>query len=268
MTTARVTTLSVSITRKGLCRISVTIALVGFLTSCGHSDRIRVQGYVEGEFVYVSSQLAGPLQGLNVQRGMQVQAGAPLFELDSTVEKDALDLAKASLTFSEKDFERQQQLSLDPGSASVRDLQLSRSARDQDNQRLASAQWNYTQKFQSAPQAGLVFDTLYRVGEWVDAGHPVVVLLPPSDIEVRAFVPETQIGLIHPGDPAQVYVDGVSEPFKGTLRYIFPQSEYTPPVIYSQESRSKLVFMVEIDFDPETAAKLNPGQPVDVEFSR
>jgi HlyD family secretion protein len=211
--------------------------------------------------------MSGPLQSLRVQRGAQVKAGDALFELDPTVEKAALDLASASLTFSEKDFERQENLSLDPGAASVRDLQLSRSARDQDNQRLASAQWNYTQKFQSAPQAGLVFDTLYRVGEWVDAGHPVVILLPPSDIEVRAFVPETQIGLIHPGDPAKVYVDGVSEPFQGTLRYIFPQAEYTPPVIYSQESRSKLVFMVEVDFDPETAAKLNPGQPVDVEFS-
>lgn len=242
--------------------------LLGLLTCCGHPARIRVQGYVEGEFVYVSSQLAGPLQTLNVYRGTQVKAGDPLFGLDSTVEKAALDLAKASLTFSENDFERQKQLSLDPGAASVRDLQLSRSARDQDNQRLASAQWNYTQKFQSAPQAGLVFDTLYRVGEWVEAGHPVVVLLPPSDVKVRAFVPETQIGMIHPGDPVQVFVDGVREPFKGTLRYIFPQAEYTPPVIYSQESRSKLVFMVEIDFDPVTAAKLNPGQPVDVEFSR
>jgi len=229
-------------------------------------ERIRVQGYVEGEFVYVSSQLAGPLQSLHVQRGMQVQAGDALFELDPTVEKAGLDLAKASLTFSERDFERQEQLGLDPGSASVRDLQLSRSARDQDSQRLASADWNYTQKFQSAPQGGLVFDTLYRVGEWVDAGHPVVVLLPPSDIEVRAFVPETQIGRIHPGDLVQVFVDGVKDPFKGTMRYIFPQAEYTPPVIYSQESRSKLVFMVEIDFDPETAAKLHPGQPVDVQF--
>jgi len=242
--------------------------LLGLLASCGHPERIRVQGYVEGEFVYVSSPLAGPLQILKVERGAQVNAGDPLFELDRTVEKAALDQAKASLTFTEKDFERQEQLALTPGSSAVRDLQLSREARDLDSQRLAQAQWNYTEKFQSAPQTGLVFDTLYREGEWVDAGHPVVVLLPPADIEVRAFVPETQIGTIHPGDQAQVFVDGVSEPFQGTLRYIFPQAEYTPPVIYSEESRGKLVFMVEIDFAPDIAAKLNPGQPVDVEFGR
>jgi len=259
--------LSSFITRRGLRLLSGAVALLGLLTSCGHPERIRVQGYVEGEFVYVSSQLAGPLQGLNVYRGTEVKAGDPLFTLDRTVEKAALDLAKASLTFSEKDFERQEQLALSPGSSAVRDLQLARDARDQDRQRLAQAEWNFTQKAQAAPQTGLVFDTLYRVGEWVDAGHPVVVLLPPEDIEVRAFVPETQVSMVHPGDQVQVFVDGVKGPFKGTLRYIFPQAEYTPPVIYSQESRSKLVFMVEVDFDPETAAKLNPGQPVDVEFS-
>lgn len=254
--------------RRVLLRLSGAMLLLGLFTSCSHPERIRVQGYVEGEFIYVSSQLAGPLQSLKVERGALVNAGDPLFELDRTVEKAALDQAKASLTFTEKDLERQEQLALSPGASTERDLQLAREARDLDSQHLAQAQWNYTEKFQSAPQTGLVFDTLYRQGEWVDAGHPVVVLLPPQNIEVRAFVPETQIGMIHPGDKASVFVDGVSEPFSGTLRYIFPQAEYTPPVIYSEESRGKLVFMVEIDFDPETAAKLHPGQPVDVEFGR
>ena len=250
----------------GLFRICGAMGVLCLFAGCGRSGHLRIQGYVEGEFVYVSSQLAGPLQTLQVQRGDQVKAGDPLFTLDRTVEKAALDQAQASLTFSEKDFKRQEELSLTPGSASVRDLQLARSARDQDTQRLTEAEWNFSQKQQSAPQTGLVFDTLYREGEWVEAGHPVVELLPPQDVEVRAFVPETKIGTIHPGDPAQVFVDGVSEPFKGTLRYIFPQAEYTPPVIYSEESRGKLVFMVEIDFAPDIAAKLHPGQPVDVEF--
>jgi len=251
-----------------LFRICGTIAVLCLLTGCGRSGHFHIQGYVEGEFVYVSSQLAGPLQTLNVYRGTEVRAGDPLFTLDRTVEEAALDQAQASLTFSEKDFERQEELSLTPGSAAVRELQLARSARDQDRQRLAQAEWNFGNKCQTAPQTGLVFDTLYREGEWVEAGHPVVVLLPPEDIEVRAFVPETEIGTIHPGDPARVFVDGVSEPFKGTLRYIFPNAEYTPPVIYSEESRGKLVFMVEIDFAPDSAAKLHPGQPVDVEFGR
>ena len=58
----------------------------------------------------------------------------------------------------------------------------------------------------------------------------------------------------------------VRDPFIGKISYISPHAEYTPPVIYSKESRDKLVFMVEAVFDPATAAKLHPGQPVDVQF--
>jgi HlyD family secretion protein len=112
----------------------------------------------------------------------------------------------------------------------------------------------------------LVYDTLYRQGEWVAAGKPVVALLPPQNIKVRAFVPETRVGSIHYGDEVRVAVDGVRDPFIGKISYISPHAEYTPPVIYSRESRDKLVFMVEAVFDPATAAKLHPGQPVDVQF--
>ncbi len=94
----------------------------------------------------------------------------------------------------------------------------------------------------------------------------MVVLLPPQNIRVRAFVPETWIARIHPGDRVRVIVDGISEPFIGSVSFISPQAEYTPPVIYSRESRSKLVFMIEVVFAPETAAQLHPGQPADVQL--
>lgn len=141
--------------------------------------------------------------------------------------------------------------------ANVRALQAS----------LAKGDWSLDQKRQSAPQDGLIFDTVYQQGEWVPAGRPVVVLLPPANIKVRAFVPQTRIGTIHPGASVRVHVDGVAQPFSGKVSFISPQAEYTPPVIYSQENRGKLVFMVEVRFDAETAAKLHPGQPVDVEFA-
>jgi HlyD family secretion protein len=83
---------------------------------------------------------------------------------------------------------------------------------------------------------------------------------------VRAFVSETRIGAIHIGDSVRIMVDGVLEPFAGKVSYISPRAEYTPPVIYSNQARSKLVFMIEAVFDPKTAQNLHPGQPVDVEF--
>jgi HlyD family secretion protein len=50
------------------------------------------------------------------------------------------------------------------------------------------------------------------------------------------------------------------------VSFISPQAEYTPPVLYSQENRYKLVFLVELVFEPGPAAGLHPGQPVDVQF--
>jgi len=83
-------------TRSRLFRLYAAMAVLGLLTSCGHPKSIRVQGYVEGEYVYVSSPLAGPLLTLQVQRGDTVKAGEPLYVLDRTVQRAALDQAQAS----------------------------------------------------------------------------------------------------------------------------------------------------------------------------
>jgi HlyD family secretion protein len=246
-------------------RAAWALMLLLLLNGCSDPSKDRFQGYVEGEFVYVASPLAGQLETLSVQRGQQVTTGQPLFALDETAEKAALDQARAALVLSEAEFVRQEKL-FRMGPAAAQDYDRARSTRDQDRQRLAQAEWNFNQKKQSAPQSGLVYDTLFRQGEWVPAGKPVVVLLPPQNIKVRAFVPETRVGSIHYDDPIQVTVDGVQNPFVGKVSYISPRAEYTPPVIYSRESRAKLVFMIESVFEPQVAANLHPGQPVDVEF--
>ncbi len=235
------------------------------LTSCQHQPSDRVQGYIEGEFVYVASPLPGALQKLHVQRGAEVKAGDPLFELEATMETAARDQARAALVLSEAEFKRQEQM-YGSGVSAAQELDRARSARDQDQERLRQAAWNLSQKAQRAPRAGLIFDTLYREGEWVPANRPVISLLPPQNVKLRAFVPQDRIGAIHAGDPVRVFVDGAAGPVAGKVSFISPRAEYTPPVIYSRESRGKLVFMVEAVFEPEVAVKLHPGQPVDVEF--
>lgn len=129
---------------------------------------------------------------------------------------------------------------------------------------LARADWALAQKTVTAPVAGLVQDTLYVQGEWVPAGSPVVSLLPPQNIKVRFFVPETRVGSLKTGQAVTLSCDGCAAPVAAAISYIAPQAEYTPPVIYSRENRGKLVFMVEARPAPADAAKLRPGQPVDV----
>jgi len=135
---------------------------------------------------------------------------------------------------------------------------------DAANAVVAQADWKLAQRAQRAPQAGLVQDTFFVQGEWVPAGKPVVSLLPPGNIKLRFFVPETLVGRLHAGQVVKATCDGCSAPIAATISYISPNSEFTPPVIFSKESRAKLVFMIEARPAPADALKLKPGQPVDV----
>jgi HlyD family secretion protein len=129
---------------------------------------------------------------------------------------------------------------------------------------LAQAQWKLDQKNVHAPHGGLVFDTMYRSGEWVPAGSPVVRMLPPENVKVRFFVPEGVVGGLSVGRAVHIHCDGCSADVPATVSFVSDQAEYTPPVIYSNETRAKLVFMIEARPRPADALKLHPGQPVEV----
>ena len=115
-----------------------------------------------------------------------------------------------------------------------------------------------------APATATVEDTLFRVGEWVGAGTPVVNLLPPAALKVRFFVAEAQLPRIKPGDAVTLRCDGCAAPIEAHIRFIGRSAEFTPPVIYSREQRAKLVYLVEAWPAPADAMKLRAGQPVDV----
>ena len=129
---------------------------------------------------------------------------------------------------------------------------------------LAQAEWKLRQKSVAASVAGTVSDTLFVRGEWVPAGAPVVTLLPPANVKVRFFVPETRLGAVKVGQKVSLACDGCAAPIDASVSFIASQAEFTPPVIYSKDNRAKLVFLVEARPAPADAAKLHPGQPVDV----
>jgi HlyD family secretion protein len=133
---------------------------------------------------------------------------------------------------------------------------------------LDKAKWSFDQKQQCAPTNAFVQDTLYRQGEWVAAGNPVVVLLPPANLKVRFFVPETLLAKIKTGESVQVAFDGSAKTYSAAVNYISTQAEFTPPVLYNRENRAKLVYMIEAKFSPADATELRPGQPVDVKFGQ
>ena len=129
---------------------------------------------------------------------------------------------------------------------------------------LAQAEWKLDQKSVKAAVAGLVQDTYFVRGEWINANQPVVSLLPPQNIKVRFFVPQRDLGALKLGQKLSLACDGCPAPVPAVVSFISPQAEYTPPVIYSQQERAKLVFLVEARPAPEDAERLHPGQPLDV----
>jgi len=129
---------------------------------------------------------------------------------------------------------------------------------------LVQQQWREAQKAQRAPVGGVVADSYFRVGEWVDAGRPVVSLLPAGAVRARFFVPEAELGAIRLGQAVELRCDGCDAPIAARIDFIATQAEYTPPVIYSNAQRARLVFMVEARPDAKDAARLKPGQPLDV----
>lgn len=126
------------------------------------------------------------------------------------------------------------------------------------------ARWAVEQKRQHAPIAGRVQDTLYREGEWVPAGRPVVVLFAPEQLKARFFVPETALAAVRVGQRVTVHGDGWPAPVPAVIRFKAERPEYTPPVIYSRANRAKLVYLIEAEVAPEAARALPVGQPVEV----
>jgi len=267
---------------KIFCKLNLLALAAALFAGCAFNSPDEFQGYVEGDYVYVASPLGGALTNLAVARGDSVKAGQRLFALERESEASAMHVAEknlaqaqANLARSQSEFDRREKLRNDPAQViSAEELDQARAQRDADlaavesqKAALEKAKWSFDQKQQFAPADAFVQDTLYRSGEFVAAGNPVMVLLPPENLKVRFFVPQGKLPQIKTGEMVAVSCDGATKNYSATISYISTQVEFTPPVIYNRENRAKLVFMIEAKFSPADAAELRPGQPVDVKIS-
>jgi HlyD family secretion protein len=127
--------------------------------------------------------------------------------------------------------------------------------RDQTRSRL-------DEKRLTAKQAGLIVDTLFREGEWVPPGSPVVRMLPPANIKIRLFIPQPSLSLFPVGTKLVIHCDGCPTDIAAAVSYVSTEPEFTPPIIYSNDTRAKLVFMIEARPSDDAGRTLRPGQPV------
>ncbi|MBI4275421.1 MAG: efflux RND transporter periplasmic adaptor subunit [Rhizobiales bacterium] len=242
----------------------VLIAAMAALGACGKNGNGDFQGWVEADMIFISADEQGRVETQMSREGDKVAKDSLLFTLDSDLQRADVMQNEATLANAQQALDRARELlknkvgtqkSFDDAEALVRTAQA----------RLNSSQTRLIRRRVVSPVDGVVQQVYYRPGETVSVGRPVVALLPPGNIKVRFFVPEAMLPKIAIGDTVHVTCDGCASDLVAKISFISRTNEFTPPVIYSLEERSKLVFMVEARPDkPET---FRVGQPVSVELA-
>jgi HlyD family secretion protein len=244
--------------------------------------------------------------GMRAAQARVAQAEAQVNDLAKGKRRDelaaiaaSLEGARAAARDSESNLQRQRKLAQsgfvsnealvsfetkrDADAAQVRDLaaqlrtaelparpdnrDAARAEADAAKAQLAQSVWLLQQKAVASPVAARVEDTLYRVGEWVPAGSPVVSLQESAALKLRFFVPQARLDAVRPGSVVQISCDGCGAPMQATVSFVASQAEFTPPVIYSKENRQRLVFLVEARPAAQDVVRLHAGQPVDVHLT-
>lgn len=186
-----------------------------------------------------------------LRRGVSTQA-------DFDQAETARDVAAASV--------RQNAANLDVARLPARpdEIKASENAVEQAKAALAQARWRLSQRQLVAPSAGRISDVLRRVGELAGPSAPVLLMLPDGAAKLMLYVPEIKISGVAPGMKLDVRCDGCVPGLTATVTYVSPEPEFTPPVIYSAQTRQKLVYLVEARPDGGPQSALQPGQIVDV----
>jgi HlyD family secretion protein len=241
--------------------LAVMLAGTVPLAGCSKSDDQLLQGWVEADFVYVGPDEAGRVETLSVREGDRVAKGQALFAVDDDLQKADVAVRKATVNNAQQSFDRASEL-LKAASGTQKNYEDTESALRQAQANLAWSQTRLARRAAFSPAEGIIHQIYYRPGENVQPGRPVIALLPPANLKIRFFAPETKLPRLKIGDTITVTCDGCDKDLKATVSFIARSAEYTPPVIYSLQERSKLVFLLEAR--PLQPEKFRVGQPVSV----
>jgi HlyD family secretion protein len=219
------------------------------------------QGWVEAQLIFVGPDEAGRIETLAVREGDEVKAGAPLVALDADLQRAAVAENEAAVINARHAHERAKAL-LKGSIGTQKAFEEAEAVLRTAEARLNSARTKLDRRRINSPVSGTVQEVYFRQGELVQPGRPIVSLLPPGNIRVRFFVPQAELPKVKLGERIAVRCDGCAADLAARINFISAQAEFTPPVIYSQEERARLVFRVEAT--PERPADLRVGQPVSV----
>lgn len=264
------------------------------LISCNKKENKSFSGYIDANLVYLSADFGGRLTDLPLSKGQIVKKNQFLFKLEQTNElynvkmsqlgtKELLAQRQQILTqlnYNEINYHRivgmrqQNAASQNDLDAAQRDLNISKQQLDDINTKIKSNQvdvadkkWLVSRKENFAPEYGIIFDTYYTQGEFVQAGIPILSLITKQNIKAIFFAPEEKLSQLRLNEHIKIKTDQNPHFATGHISYISNIAEYTPPIIYSREERQRLVFRVEVQINSPDLEKIHLGQPVTLELA-
>jgi HlyD family secretion protein len=239
--------------------LAAVLALV--LVGCSNGKEQTFQGWVEAELIFVGPDETGRIETLTVREGDPVEKGQLLFTLDADLQLADVAMQEASVKNTQLAYQRALAL-LKTSTGTQKALEDAEAALRTAQARLNSSQTRLARRKVYSPVGGSIQQIYFRGGELVPAGKPIVAVLPPGNLKLRFFVNEATLPKLRLGDPVTVLCDGCDKGITARITFIARSSEFTPPVIYSMDERSKLVFMIEAR--TQQPEGLRVGQPVSI----
>jgi HlyD family secretion protein len=244
-----------------ILRTLAIAALAAALTGCNEKRDPGFQGWVEADMIFVSPDESGRVTKLNVREGDEVKQGDPLYSVDDDLQRADLNQNKATLANAQQSYDRANSLSR-TGAGTQATLDASVSALRVAEARVVTSETRLARRQGFAPVAGSIQQIYFREGEMVPERRPVLSIMPPGNMKIRFFVPETELPKLALGDQVRITCDNCSPDLTAKIYFIATTAEYTPPVIYSLDERNKLVYLIQAR--PSRPDALRVGQPVSV----
>ena len=246
-----------------LPRLGTIAALVLAISLAGCKEKREpgFQGWVEADMIFVSPDEAGRVTKLSVREGDEVKVGDQLYSVDDDLQLADLNQNKATLANAQQTYDRAASLSK-TGSGTQANLDSAVSALRVAEARVATSETRMARRKGFAPVAGTIQQIYFREGEMVAAQRPVLSIMPPGNMKLRFFVPESELPKLSIGDEVRVTCDNCAGDLTAKIYFIATTAEYTPPVIYSLDERNKLVYLIQAR--PSRPDALRVGQPISI----
>lgn len=192
---------------------------------------------IESQIEQAQAQEA--LDKITYQRDAQLYHQASISAQEFDQAKSAYDAAKANVAA------LQQELVSAKLPARDQEIANAKALVKQQQAALQLAHWYLQQTTVKAPLPGTLFDVYSYAGEQLTTGEPVASILNPTHVHLVFYIPEKSLSSLHLGQTIQFDVDGASHAFDAKISYISAEAAYTPPVLYSQNSRQELSYKIE-----------------------